>query len=120
MRIFKTKAFSKWASKAGCDDAALRHAAGEMVHGLHDGNLGGNIYKKRVGIEGRGKSGGLRTIVVFAHREEFFFVYGYAKNEQANLDKVEERALKRLAEEFLGYTETGINKALAAGVLEEI
>ncbi|MFY9138571.1 MAG: type II toxin-antitoxin system RelE/ParE family toxin, partial [Zwartia sp.] len=33
-----------------------------MTHGLIDADLGGGILKKRVGLSGRGKRGGARTL----------------------------------------------------------
>lgn len=120
MRVFKGRAFSKWAAKAGCTDASLRQAADEMMRGLHDGDLGGGIFKKRIGMDGRGKRGGMRTIVAFAYSGECFFIRGYAKNALANITRIEEQALKLLARELLGYTETGLARALATGVIEEV
>ena len=56
MRVFKNKAFSKWASKEGLDDGALLAAVDEMERGLIDAELGGHVVKKRVALAGRGKS----------------------------------------------------------------
>ncbi|MGE0133389.1 MAG: type II toxin-antitoxin system RelE/ParE family toxin [Blastocatellales bacterium] len=120
MHIFKTKEFSKWASKGRCSDAALRNAVDEMESGLHNGNLGGNVYKKRVGVQGRGKSGGLRTLIAFKQGDKTFFIYGFAKNERANISETEEKALKLLAKELLGYSDAGLVKAVKAGELIEV
>ncbi|GAA4648306.1 hypothetical protein GCM10023116_05730 [Kistimonas scapharcae] len=49
-----------------------------------------------------------------------FFIFGFSKNKQANIDQKEERAIKLLAREFLGYTEHALKKALDAGELVEI
>ena len=35
----------------------------EVAAGLVDANLGGNIYKKRLPMSGRGKSGGARVLI---------------------------------------------------------
>ena len=120
MHVYKVRAFSKWAAKAGCSDASLRRAADEMMRGLHDGDLGGGIFKKRLGVDGRGKRGGIRTIVAFAYRGECFFIHGYAKNTQANITRSQERALKLLARQLLGYTEADLAKAIATGTIEEV
>jgi len=61
MRIFKLKLFHKWADKEGLIDESLIKAIKEMEQGLIDADLGGHVYKKRVGIKGRGKRGGVRT-----------------------------------------------------------
>ena len=63
MRIFKNKAFNKWADKEGLSDGALRIAVDEMECGLIDADLGGHLMKKRVAVGGRGKSGGVRTLL---------------------------------------------------------
>ena len=85
MRIFKTKWFARWAYTEGVADAALLSAVEEMSRGLIDANLGGHVFKKRVGINGRGKRGGLRTLLAFRVGERAFFVFGFAKNERANV-----------------------------------
>lgn len=52
--------------------------------------LGGGLRKLRVGREGGGKSGGYRTLYVFGGRHiPLFVVTVFAKNEKANLSKVE-------------------------------
>ena len=62
-RVFKTRTFARWSRKAGLADAALRAAVVEMAAGLIDADLGGRVYKKRVRLPGRGKSGGARTLI---------------------------------------------------------
>ncbi len=49
-----------------------------------------------------------------------FFIFGFSKNKQANIDQKEEWAIKLLAREFLGYTEHTLRKALETGELVEI
>ena len=49
--------------KLHCSDAMMAAACAEIAAGLTDADLGSNLYKKRIPIEGRGKSGGLRTII---------------------------------------------------------
>jgi len=62
-RVFKTRHFGRWVRKAGLSDQALCQAVEEMAGGLIDADLGGGGVKKRVGIAGRGKRGGARTLV---------------------------------------------------------
>jgi hypothetical protein len=54
-RIFKTRYFSRWMRKTDLTDKALCAAIAEMMLGLIDGDLGGGIIKKRIGLAGRGK-----------------------------------------------------------------
>ncbi len=52
MRIFKYKTFEKWAKKQGMSNADLKKAITEIQKGLIDANLGGDVYKKRIGLHG--------------------------------------------------------------------
>lgn len=120
MRIFKNKAFNKWAHKEGVDDGCLRAAINEMECGLIDADLGGHVVKKRVAIGGRGKSGGGRTLLVYKIGDKAFFVYGFAKNVRANINADELKALKYLAKELLSYSDKTITAAILHGALIEV
>lgn len=120
MRIFKNKAFSKWATKEGLDDDALRAAVDEMERGLIDADLGGHVVKKRVAIGGRGKSGGARTLLAYKVGNKAFFVYGFAKNARANISADELKALKHLAKELLSYSDKALTEAIEHGALIEV
>ena len=120
MRIFKNRHFDRWAAKEGLTDYALTEAVQEIGEGLVDANLGGSVYKKRVAIEGQGKSGGLRTLLAFRKEERTFFMYGFAKNQRSNVSQRELKALKQLAKEYLGYEGTDLDKAVEAGALIEV
>ena len=120
MRVFKNKWFQKWAAKEGLDDEVLRAAVEEIENGLIDAELGGHVVKKRVALPGRGKRGGTRTLVVYQQANKAFFVYGFAKNERANISDKELKALKLLATQLLGYTNPALVKAIDAGELIEV
>lgn len=47
MRIFKTKAFCRWADGEGLSDDLLVNAVREIECGLIDAKLGGHVVKKR-------------------------------------------------------------------------
>jgi len=120
MQAFKVKAFAKWASGEGLNDDALASAVAEMEQGLIDARLGGQVVKKRVALPGRGKRGSTRTLVAFRQGNKAFFIYGFAKNERANISDKELRALKMLAKELLNYAAAAVTKATKAGELIEI
>ena len=120
MRIFKTKWVHRWAGKEGLTDASLRAAADEMRRGLVDADLGGCVFKKRVALPGRGKSGSVRTLLAFKQGHLVFFVYGFAKSARANISDVELKSLRRLADELLSYGDKQIDKALGAKELIEV
>lgn len=120
MRIFKTKWVRRWAAKEGLSDASLRAAVDEMRRGLVDADLGGCVFKKRVALPGKGKSGSVRTLLAFKQGHHVFFVYGFAKSARANISDAELKALRRLADELLSYADTRIDTALWAKELIEV
>lgn len=120
MRIFKNIFFHKWAEKIGLEDKALKTAIDEMSAGLYDTNLGGHLFKKRIGLKGKGKSGGLRTIIAFKKDEKAFFVYGFAKNQKANIDEAEKKIYKELASLLLSYSDNDIYIAVQNKKLIEV
>jgi hypothetical protein len=120
MWVFKTRMFERWAAKEGVSDSALLNAVDEMNRGLYDVNLGGHVFKKRVGTGGRGKSGGVRTLLAYRMEDRAFFMFGFAKNERANVCDKELEALKRLASQLLGYGHQELQEALSAGKLYEV
>jgi hypothetical protein len=119
-RIFKTRWFNKWAIRERIADATLVEAINEIARGLVDANLGGNVYKKRIGISGRGKSGGARTIVACKVGDKAFFIYGYTKNERENLEPDELKGFKQMAVDLLAYTESQITEAVKTDWLKEL
>lgn len=100
--------------------AGLLKAAAELNIGLWDANLGGEVFKKRVGLPGRGKRGGARTLLAFRRDEKIIFLYGFAKNQRESIKSSELRALKRLARELLNLGQTELDLALTHGELIEI
>lgn len=119
MKIYKTKWFHRWASREGLDAAVLREAVKELAQGLADA-LGGYVYKKRVALPGRGKRGGARTLLAFRRGSAAFFIYGYPKNERANITERELEALRLLARELLSYSEPQLSTAVKTGELFEV
>ena len=120
MRIFKTKAFTRFAGKSGIPDLALCRAVQEAERGLIAADLGGGVLKQRIARPGQGKSGGFRTLIVFRAGVRAFFVHGFAKNEKDNVGRNELVALKKLASELLAYDDKAIARAVASGALIEV
>jgi hypothetical protein len=120
MRIFKTSHFSKWANKEGLSDETLILAISEIESGLVDADLGGNVYKKRVATNNRGKSGGSRTLLAYKAGNKAFFVYGFAKNARSNVTQIELKALKALAKELLIYSNKELANAITYGEIIEV
>jgi hypothetical protein len=120
MAVYRTRSFSRWARKQRLSDATLCDAVHEMRHGLYEADLGAGLLKKRIARPGHGKSGGFRTIVATNRGDRWFFVYGFAKNERANIDDEEEAALKKLAETLLTMPPTSLAKAESAGEITKV
>jgi hypothetical protein len=120
VRVLKTKAFARFARKAGLDDAALCNAVSDAERGLIDADLGGGVIKQRVARRGRGKSGGFRTVILYRRGTRAFFVFGFAKSDRANVSQDELVALKELASEMLAYDEAGIIRVIESGPLIEV
>ncbi len=78
------------------------------------------MYKKRVGLPGRGKRGGARTLIAFRYGQAAFFMYGYPKNERANISNEELKALRKFANKLLGYAEHELAKVIRDGELIEV
>jgi hypothetical protein len=106
--------------KTELTDAALCKAVQEMSQGLIDVDLGSGLVKKRVGIGNRGKRGGARTLVATNKNNRWFFVFGFEKNERANIDADELEALQELATQLLLRTPEDLEIAVADGALKEI
>ena len=119
-RVFKTRHFARWMRKTELTDAALCEAVREISLGLIDADLGGGLVKKRVGLAGRGKRGGARTLVATNKNKRWFFVFGFEKNERTNIDADELEALQELAKQLLARTREELEIALADGAIKEI
>jgi hypothetical protein len=120
MSVYVTKEFARFARKAGLADARLLQAARDVAAGHYDADLGGGVFKQRVAREGGGKSGGFRTIILFRVGTHSFFAHGFAKSDKANVSAKELKALKRLADVLLGFSEEQVVAAQAAGELSEV
>jgi hypothetical protein len=112
VRVFKTKWFSRFARQERLSDHTLAAAVREIERGLHDGDLGGHLIKKRLARAGAGKRGGYRTIIVYHRGTRAVFVYGFAKNEKDTLSPVEVQAYQKAAHIYLQLSEADIGKAV--------
>lgn len=120
MKAFKTRTFRRWAGKAGVVDVALLDAVAQMRRGLVDADLGGNLFKQRVALPGRGKSGGTHTIIATRFAGVSFFLYGFEKNDRDNITAKVLLPYQRLARELLDMSDEQIAAALAGQILTEV
>ncbi len=120
MRIFKSRWFTKYAHKEGISDKKLIEAVKDAETGKIDADYGGGVIKQRISRQNEGKSGGYRSIILFRQGEKAFFVYGFAKNDQNNIDKSEEREFKILAKKTLAISDDKLGIAIKAGIYQEV
>ncbi len=106
--------------KTQLDDRALCDAVLEMMQGLIDADLGGGLVKKRVGVAGRGKQGGARTLLATNKDDRWFFVFGFQKSTRSNINSREKEALKLLADDLLSMSATALDSACQRDELQEI
>lgn len=85
------------------DDEALQAIQEMLLANPEAGDLipgGGGLRKLRAPLPGRGKRGGARVIYYWwARRQYCYFVYAYAKNEQADLTREQLKQLARIMKE---------------------
>lgn len=113
VRVFKTRAFAKLATKARINDQALWKAAIDLADGKGD-NLGGNVWKKRLNHNMH------RSIVVERVGRSWFFVFLFAKKDRVNIDDAELQAFKLLAKQFAKMSGAQLHDQLAQQELQEI
>ncbi len=118
--IYKTRHFSRWARKAALSDEALCRAVSEIRQGLVDADLGNGIIKKRIALPGHGKRGSTRTLLATNRNDRWIFIYGFEKNERANVSQNELEALKLLANDLLAVTDSQISEAVKKGFILEV
>lgn len=119
-RIFKTRWFARFARREGIADASLLDAITRAERGLIDADLGGGLIKQRVAREGKGRSGGYRTIVAYRAKRRAFFLYGFAKSDQANIGPRQLVSLRSLADHWQAEDDEGILVGKEAEEIEEI
>jgi hypothetical protein len=119
-RIFKTRVFERWMQKVGLSDALLLNAVDEMERGLIDTNLGGGVFKKRIALPNRGKSGSVRTLIATNKNDRWFFVLGFEKNQRDNINAKELAFLKDFAADLLTITDENLVNSIKSKNLLEI
>ncbi len=120
MRIFKSKWFAKFVSKEHIIDAKLCEAIRNAEQGIIDADYGCGVINQRIARPNQGKSGGYRSIVIFRRGTLSFFVYGFAKNEQDNIDESDEHDFKELAKIILAVSDAELKALVDSGEYMEV
>jgi hypothetical protein len=120
MRIFKYRTFEKWAKKQNMTNGDIKIAIEEISQGLIDAKLCKGVYKKRIGLHGKGKRSSHRTIILMKIGEIAIFTHGFSKNEKDNITKSELDSFKALAEVFLNLKDKQIDQMIRKRNLIEV
>lgn len=120
MRIFLTKKFNQYARKEGIADKSLKELETDMRQGLGVVSLGADVYKMRLAKPGGGKSGGHRIILCTKRQNTLFFIHGYSKSVQENLNKEEDQQLKCFAADLFLFNDSQLDQAVAMEELREL
>lgn len=120
MRILKNKWFNKFALKEKITDLVLRQTVEDIERGKIDADLGEGVIKQRIARPGQGKSGGYRSIILYRKGDRAFFVYGFAKKDEANISVNDEKAFKRSAEVLINLSDEDLREQIEAGNFLEV
>jgi hypothetical protein len=120
MRVYAVKAFHRFQRREKITDAMLCAALDDARRGLIDARLGGAVIKQRLARHGQGKSGGFRVLIALGTGKRAVFLYGYAKNERANIRPRQLVLLKLYADRWLGLDNEKLAGAIADGELIEV
>jgi hypothetical protein len=120
LKVFATKWFARFARKEKIDDQRLHEAIARAEAGSVDAYLGGNLLKQRIGRQGKGRSGGYRTVIAYHATARSIFLYGFAKKDREDIDTTDLENLKSLAKHLLTLSDAGIESALAENELIEV
>jgi hypothetical protein len=119
MWYVKNKQFDRDLKDNGLDDEDMKVVLDDVFEGRAI-PLGSKMYKIRGAMEGRGKSGGFRSIFFWKREEFIVFCLLFAKNEQDDLSWDERRALKVWSNEYDGLMEDELRKAVENKSFTEI
>lgn len=120
LRIFKTPWFDRFARKENISNRELLYTASDLEDGIWDADLGGGVFKQRLGRPHEGQSGGFRLIVSFKPQERAFFLYGFPKSSRENITVNEKEDLKKLSHVLLSLPDEKLNEKIEAGAFMEI
>ncbi len=120
MYYLKNKYFTRWAREQGITDNILCEAVREFESGLFEASLGNHLFKKRIALAGKGKSGGTRTILFYQKGKKLVFCFGFSKNQQDNLRGPELKLIHKLSDIYQNIAEEAIIKNIKHKELIEI
>jgi hypothetical protein len=78
------------------------------------------LIKQRVARPGQGRSGGYRILIGYREQMRAVFLFGFAKNEQDNINAEELDTWKTIGRDLLNALPSGIDDMMAKGTLTEL
>jgi len=125
LKYFKVKRFSNEAKKDKVSDGLLFDTLNDFLsmetNGQQKFSLGAGLYKLRLAAkEGKGKSGGARSILAFKNGSRVVWLHLFSKNEKGNVSTSELKKLKLLSKILLDIPDNEINKLIKLGELHEV
>lgn len=120
VRVFKTKAFARFARSQGISDASLCEAIRRAERGLIDADLGGGVIKQRVARPGQGRSSGYRVLIAFRRRTRSVFLFGFAKSGRENVTDDELATLRDVAKAWFAADAKALARAVGDGLIQEV
>ncbi|ORM70927.1 addiction module toxin RelE [Pantoea wallisii] len=112
-RIFKTKWFSKQASRHNITDGELCMAIAAVQQGSAV-NLGGGVFKKRL------QQNRDRAIVLAKGGRNWIYAFLFAKQDQSDLKECELAGFRALAKHYSLMSNESLNRLIAGKELVEI
>lgn len=125
MKQFKIKKFNNEVKQLSIRDELLIDTLNDFMQLSREEqikfSLGAGLFKLRLASkEGRGKSGGSRSILAFKKDNGVFWLHLFAKNDKGNVTTSELKKLKHLADIMLSLTEEQIERLKESGELFEV
>ena len=120
MKVYKLKAFGRFQRRERIADKVLANAVDNAEKWLIEADLGGGLIKQRIARPGQGKSGGYRTVIAFRRGDRAVFLFGFAKNERANIDDDELAYWQRIGKGYLAFDDEELEAAIGADELTEV
>lgn len=77
--LYVHNVLTKCLKKTRLIDSVLCYAAGDVITGVFEADLGGGVIKKRLALH-QGKRGGVRTVIFFRQGTNLVYYDGWVKN----------------------------------------
>lgn len=125
MKQYKVKKFSNEAKQSNISDDLLSDTLNNFLllgqEAQQKYALGAGLYKLRLASkEGRGKSGGSRSMLAFKKDHRVVWLHVFAKNNKENVTVGELKKLKLLSNILLGMSDSEVIKLIQCGELYEV